>query len=67
MASSTFQCLSTLFCFEDSMLKNKILLNILKDLKFSFTKFCCLKKVVLEKVSISENNLISGEATKVLL
>ncbi len=49
------------------MLKNKIHPNILKDLKFPSQNFCCLKEVVLEKLSISENNLISGEATKVLL
>jgi hypothetical protein len=31
--------------FEDSMLKNKMFLNISKDSLLSFTKFCCLKRV----------------------
>jgi hypothetical protein len=48
------------------MLRIKTFRNSLKDSVFSFTKICALKKIFFENFSISENNVISVEAVKVL-
>jgi len=48
------------------MLRTKTFWNSLKDSVFSFTKVCALKKMFFENFRISENNVISVEAVKVL-
>jgi len=58
--------LNNYFVCGDYMLRTKTFWNSLKDSVFSFTKVCALKKIFLENFSISENNVISVEAVKVL-